>query len=221
MNGLLLIDKPEGMSSFDVIRKLRAVTGIRKIGHAGTLDPLASGLLLVLVGRTTKQAPKFIKLDKSYQAEITLGAVSATDDREGKLTPVNQQKPDEGMVETALSQLVGTIKQTPPAYSAVKIGGQRAYKLARAGATPVLPTRSVKVYALRLLVYRYPLVVITANVSSGTYIRSLARDLGEKLGTGAYLSNLKRTKIGTYDVADSLSLAGLKRATIKQRLKSL
>ncbi len=218
MDGLLLIDKPLGLSSFGVIAKLRTITGVKKIGHAGTLDPLATGLLLVLIGRATKLTPKFIKLDKSYQAEIMLGATSATDDAEGKLTPINSRQPDQQMVETALSQLVGTLKQAPPRFSAIKISGQRAYKLARKGTEVTMPLRSVKVYKLELLAYQYPVIKISARVGSGTYIRSLARDLGENLGTGAYLSGLRRTRVGNYDITDSLSLTGLNRALIRDHL---
>lgn len=206
MDGLLLVDKPLGITSFDVIRRLRRQTGVRKIGHAGTLDPLATGLMLVLFGGACKQAMSLTKLDKRYRAEITLGANSITGDGEGDKTVVSDHRPTKSEIETALEAFRGEITQTPSVYSAIKIDGQEAYKHARAGRSVEMPSRQVTVYELKLIAYDYPLVRLEAKVSSGTYIRSLAEDLGATLATGAYLSGLVRTEVGEYRLSDAASL---------------
>lgn len=206
MNGLLLVNKPVGLSSFDVIRRLRRSTGVRKIGHAGTLDPLASGLMLVLFGTACKQAGRLTKLDKRYLAQVRLGAISTTGDDEGTKSAVSSRVPERAEVEAALAQLTGEITQTPPAYSAIKIGGREAYKRARAGEKVEMPSRQVHIYDNRLVRYEYPVVELDAQVSSGTYIRTLAEDLGRLLGTGAYLSGLVRSEIGEYRLGNALAL---------------
>jgi len=206
MNGLLLVNKPIGMTSFDVIRSLRRRTGVRKMGHAGTLDPLASGLMLVLFGTACKQAQMLTKLDKRYEAEIRLGAVSTTADDEGEKTPVSDRVPSAAEVEAAVARLTGPLMQVPPAYSAIKVSGREAYKRVRAGEVVELPPRPVTVYENRLTAYDYPRVELEAKVSSGTYIRSLAQDLGELLGTGAYLSGLVRTEVGDYRLDEAVTL---------------
>lgn len=206
MNGLLLVNKPIGITSFDIIRQLRRTIGERKMGHAGTLDPLASGLMLILVGTATKQASSLSGLDKRYQAQITLGATSTTGDNEGDKTPVSDTVPSQSEVLAALAQLTGAIQQTPSVYSAIKIDGQEAYKRARAGETVEMPTRQVTIYENRLVSYDYPIIELDSLVSSGTYIRSLAADLGEILGTGAYLSGLVRTEVGQYSLDDAVAL---------------
>ncbi len=218
-NGLLLVNKPVGISSFDVIRALRRITHWRKIGHAGTLDPAASGLMLMLFGQACKQAQTFTKLDKRYQAEVTLGATSSTGDREGELTSVSDNVPSQDEVEAALAQLTGEISQTPPAYSAIKINGQEAYKRVRAGETVDMPSRIVQVYENHLLGYTYPVVQLECQVSSGTYIRTLAADLGDLLQTGAYLSALVRTEVGDYSLTEAVQLEGLTPEAINQALR--
>lgn len=205
-SGLLLIDKPSSISSFDIIRRLRRQTNVRKIGHAGTLDPFATGLMIMLLGSATKQAGHFSGLDKTYLAEMTLGATSATGDREGEKTPVSGRQPTLQGVTAALKRFEGDIMQTPPAYSAIKVNGVRAYKLARQGKTITMPPREVTVYEIKLLDYDYPVVRFEANVSSGTYVRTLAQDIGEELKTGAYLSELQRTRIGDFAVAQAHAL---------------
>lgn len=206
-NGLWLIDKPIGISSFGVIARLRRRLEIRKIGHAGTLDPLASGLLLVLVGKEfTRQADGFLKLDKVYEFEITLGATSTTDDAEGELTLVSDEQPTRDSLDSAIKQLHGEILQIPPQFSAIKVAGRRAYTAARAGQPVALVARPVQVYAWSEIEYDYPYLRGSVHVGSGTYIRSLARDLGQALGTGGYLSNLRRTRVGEYRVEDALQL---------------
>ncbi len=211
MDGLLLINKPIGMSSFDCIRRLRRTTGVRKIGHAGTLDPAASGLMLMLFGTACKQAERFVKLDKTYIAEVTLGATSTTGDREGEITLKAQSSklkaaPAMGDVRKAMSAFEGEITQIPSMYSAIKINGQEAYKRARRGETVEMPSRQVTIYDLKVIEYVYPKLNIEVSCSSGTYIRSLAADLGEALGTGAYLSNLVRSRAGDYSLDQAAEL---------------
>ncbi len=174
-----------------------------KVGHAGTLDPLATGLLIVLVGKMTKKQDEFMKQDKVYEVELILGKNSTTGDDEGEKTIESDVKPDLGEVESTLESFVGEQLQIPPLYSAIKIDGQRAYKLARAGKTVELEPRKVNIYSITNMHYSYPTVNFTCKVSSGTYIRSLVKDLGTKLGTGAYMSGLKRTQIGSYNLIDA------------------
>ncbi|HEX3082158.1 MAG TPA: tRNA pseudouridine(55) synthase TruB [Candidatus Saccharimonadia bacterium] len=205
-NGLLLVNKPVGMSSFDVIRRLRRQTGVRKIGHAGTLDPLASGLMLMLFGTACKQAEKLTKLDKRYEARVILGANSSTGDEEGEKMPVSDRVPELVEIEAALARLTGEITQTPSVYSAIKINGKEAYKRARAGETVKMPSRQVSVYENRLVRYTYPLLELDSKLSSGTYIRSLAEDLGKLLGTGGYLGGLNRSEVGNYSLSEAVEL---------------
>ena len=211
MDGLLLVDKPSNWTSHDVVAKVRSVlkkeTGQKvKVGHTGTLDPFATGLLVLVIGSYTKRAGEFSKLDKDYEAELTLGATSTTGDIEGEITKKGTQQPAKKAVEAALSTFLGDIEQTPHAYSAIKIGGQRAYKLAREGKEVVLEQRKVTIYEISILSYEYPKLKIKTRVSSGTYIRSLAEDIGKQLGTGAYLSALRRTTVGQFDIKDALRL---------------
>jgi tRNA pseudouridine55 synthase len=175
-----------------------------KVGHAGTLDPFATGLLLVLIGKDfTRRAEEFSKLDKTYKVTMKLGETSSTGDPEGEISLVNERVPNEIEVRTALERFVGEIKQTPPIYSAIKVGGQRAYKLARAGKDVKLEARRVTINSLELISYEYPEVRFMAGVSSGTYIRSLVEDVGRELGTGAYANALRRTQIGDFSINDS------------------
>jgi tRNA pseudouridine55 synthase len=209
------------MTSFDVIRRLRQQTGVRKIGHAGTLDPLASGLMLMLFGTACKQAQRLTKLDKRYSALVRLGAVSSTGDGEGALTPISDRVPESSEVEAALAQLTGEISQTPPVYSAIKIKGREAYKRARAGEQVEMPARLVSIYENRLVMYEYPVVELAARVSSGTYIRTLAEDVGKLLSTGAYLSGLIRTEVGPYRLSEALELEKADAAMVQTRLRAV
>ena len=208
-DGILLVDKPAGWTSFDVVAKLRGkrkaafknagITPTKrqlKVGHAGTLDPFATGVLIILLGDATKRSDEFLKQDKVYEATITLGKTSSTGAPEGELTIVSHVRPSEADIRAVLQKLTGEITQTPPAYSAIKINGQRAYKLARKGQEVEIPTRQVTIHSADLLYYTYPQLKIRTHVSSGTYIRSLAVDIGEALGTGAYCSELRRISIG-------------------------
>lgn len=208
MDGLLLTDKPKGWTSFDVVAKVRSlakqtVNKKVKVGHAGTLDPLATGLLIILIGSYCKKASEYSKLDKVYKVELMLGLTSETDDEEGQKTTVSDVKPTLKQVSLIVNSFVGEILQTPPIYSAIKIDGQRAYKKARKKEQFEIKPRKVSVYWIKDLQYSYPIVSFNICVSSGTYIRSLARDIGENLGVGAYMSNLRRVKIGEYSLIDA------------------
>jgi tRNA pseudouridine55 synthase len=205
--GLYLINKPRGRSSFSIVAQVRRLSGIKKVGHAGTLDPEAEGLLVVLLGKEyTKQAEKYSKLDKTYEFEVKLGEVSTTDDEEGDKTEVSGLKPTKAEIIKALSNYEGEIEQTPPVYSAIKIDGQRAYKRARNGEEVEMPTRKINIKSIELLDYKYPFASIKADVSSGTYIRSLARSIGEDLKTGAYCTKIVRTRVGEFSLDDALAV---------------
>ena len=220
LNRFLLIDKPAGITSFGVVARIRRQLteqakqanwpGKRlKVGHCGTLDPFATGLLIVLTGKKTRKAEKYSKLDKVYEATIKLGELSTTGDPEGDIKPYDREvlAPTETEVNRVLTSFVGEIVQTPPIYSAIKINGRRAYQLARRGEKPDIPPRKVTIYDIEQIFYSYPVLKIRTHVSSGTYIRTLAEDIGKKLGTGAYTTELRRTKIGEYDVRDAVKLA--------------
>lgn len=207
-DGIILIDKPAGMSSFGVVARVRRQLTQHygrkmKVGHTGTLDPFATGLMILVVGKECKNSQKYSKLNKTYEATIVLGKTSSTGDPEGEIVEVSDKKVVQADVEKILEQFTGEITQTPPAFSAIKVDGQRAYKLARAGKQVEIPPRNVTIYSLELLSYEYPALKIRTNVSSGTYIRTLAQDIGEALGVGAYCSELKRVVIGEYDLANA------------------
>ena len=260
-NQVILVDKPSGISSFGVVAKIRgklkAELGHKvKVGHTGTLDPFATGLLILLSGKMTKKSNEFLKLNKVYEATLKLGYVSTTGDPEGEITEVffskhgeafPKKKPSDSpdfynisplknsasvsdiknfseaenvvkitpreyypsfeKITSVISSFVDVIKQTPPKFSAIKIGGQRAYKLARKGQDFEIPSRQVEIYSIEILGYHYPELKIRAHCSSGTYIRTLAEDIGKELGTGAYLTALRRTEIGPYKVTDATPLA--------------
>jgi tRNA pseudouridine55 synthase len=178
MNGLLLVNKPIGITSFDIIRVLRRVSGERKIGHAGTLDPLASGLMLLLFGSACKQAQSLSGLDKRYLGQITLGATSSTGDNEGEKALVSEFVPDLAAVTKVVTRLQGELTQTPSQYSAIKINGKEAYKYARSGEVVAMPSRQITVHESKVIFYGYPIIELDTKVSSGTYIRSLAEILG-------------------------------------------
>ena len=264
---IILIDKPAGISSFGVVAKVRSQLKAEfghkvKVGHTGTLDPFATGLLILLSGKYTKKSNEFLKLDKVYEATMKLGFTSTTGDPEGKIIKCNQSiKPTKieehkgkicqkqilasrpplgtrqramrasgakqcgkisnlphceasgnsrfytlSTIKTTLHSFTGTITQTPPRYSAIKINGERAYKLAREGKDFKIPSREVEIYSIEILKYAYPELKIHVHCSSGTYIRTLAEDIGKSLGTGAYLTALRRTNVGDYSVANAKQL---------------
>ena len=239
-DGVILIDKPAGMTSFGVVARLRRVLSARagkkvKVGHTGTLDPFATGLMIIVTGKACKDAMHYTKLDKVYEATIILGQTSTTGDPEGEISAYSGQSgdlppfsanrqarplesrvvppesaaniPSRAQIQSVLAQFTGEIKQRPPIFSAIKINGQRAYKLARDGKEVEIPARTVQIYALELLNYDCPVLKIRTHVSSGTYIRSLAVDIGASLGTGAYCQQLRRTRIADYDVAAAQQLS--------------
>lgn len=230
MNGIVLVDKPAEWTSFDVVNKIRRMvqnseynTSNKKrfpTGHTGTLDPLATGLLVILLGKYTKEAPGLTKLDKTYEVTMCLGQTSTTGDEEGDKTATSTKQPAEDEVRQALAGFVGDTMQVPPQFSAIKINGQRAYKLARKGEEVEIKPRPVHIDSIELTSYEYPFVRFTAHVSSGTYIRSLVEDLGKVLETGAYMSDLRRTKVGKFDIKDAITMADLTPEKIHQALQN-
>ncbi len=211
-DGILLIDKPAQMTSFGVVARIRRVFTMRagkkvKVGHTGTLDPFATGLMILVIGKECKNAGMYSKLDKVYEATMTLGHTSSTGDPEGELTAVSDVQPTPERIDEVLHQFVGEIQQIPPAFSAIKINGKRAYKLAREGEVFEIPARTITIYSLELIEYTYPEVKICVHVSSGTYIRTLAEDIGNVLGTGAYCRELRRTTISEWTVDQAQTLA--------------
>lgn len=208
----LLIDKPKEMTSHDVVNRVRRITGERKVGHGGTLDPNATGLLVVGVGReATKQLGEIAKNKKKvYEAEVILGEERDTDDIEGRLVSKNEDIiPSLGKIKMVVEEFVGEIEQVPPSFSAVKMEGKKAYEKARKGEEVKIKSRTVVIYKAELIHYKYPLIKIVFEVSSGTYIRALARDMGRRLGCGAYLANLRRTQIGKFKIVRAVSLESL------------
>lgn len=209
-DGVLLINKPKGWTSHDVVAKVRNTLKKQagqkiKVGHSGTLDPMATGLLVLLAGSYCKKAQEFSKLDKTYEAKIKLGETSSTGDAEGDKTKISNKKPAGNEVNSALNYFVGEIQQTPPSYSAVKIEGKRAYKLAREGKKVEIKPRTITIYGINQVSYEYPYISFVVSASSGTYIRSLAEDIGNRLDTGAYLRELKRIKVGEFKLDKSLN----------------
>ncbi len=215
ISGILVVDKPVGMTSHDVVQAIRMGTGIRRAGHTGTLDPRASGVLVILIGPAVRLSEFVSASDKRYQAIIRLGATTDTFDADGRFTRPAATAPmdiSEELFETTLKQFIGEIEQTPPPYSAVKVKGRRAYDMARQGEEVELEPRKIQVYHLDVLEWAPPEAVIDVHCSSGTYVRSLANDLGEKLGCGAYLVGLRRTKSGRFSLRDAVPLRKLQEA---------
>ncbi|PIZ25099.1 MAG: tRNA pseudouridine(55) synthase TruB, partial [Chloroflexi bacterium CG_4_10_14_0_8_um_filter_57_5] len=214
ISGILVVDKPVGLTSHDVVQIIRSGTGIRRAGHTGTLDPRASGVLVILVGPAVRLSEFVSASDKRYQAVLRLGSTTDTYDAEGRFTrqssaPVNIS---EEKFEEALKQFIGEIEQTPPPFSAVKVHGRKAYEMARQGEEVDLAPRKIQVYHLEVLEWAPPEVVIDVHCSSGTYVRSLANDMGNVLGCGAYLIGLRRTKNGRFSLRDAVPLRKLQDA---------
>jgi tRNA pseudouridine55 synthase len=213
ISGVLVVDKPVGLTSHEVVQIIRRGTNIRRAGHTGTLDPRASGVLIVLIGPAVRLSEYVSASDKRYQAIIRLGATTDTFDADGHFTSKDQMvEITEEQFVTALKSFVGEIIQTPPPYSAVKVHGRPAYDMAREGEEVELEPRKIQVYSLDLLEWAPPEVVIDVYCSSGTYVRSLANDLGTKLGCGAYLTGLRRTKSGRFTLRDAVPLRKLREA---------
>lgn len=209
---MLLVDKPAGWTSFDVANKVRHLFGVRKVGHAGTLDPGATGLLILCTGARTREISSYAGLEKEYEGTLVLGARTASFDAE---TPVLETRPLEGVTETqiraAAGEFVGAITQVPPMWSAVKVGGKRLYAYARKGQTVERVPREVTIHSLEVRQVRMPEVEFTVVCSKGTYVRALVEDLGLRLGCGAHLLRLRRTRIGPYRVTDACTIDELVR----------
>jgi len=215
-DGIILVDKPANMTSFGVVARIRRILSKHsgkkaKVGHTGTLDPFATGLMIIVTGKECKNAGNYSKLDKTYEAIVQLGQTSTTGDPEGEISNISDDIPSQIEIEDVLAKFTGEIFQRPPIYSAIKVNGERAYKLARGGKEFEIPMRQVTILSLELINYSYPYLKIRAHVSSGTYIRSLAEDIGNALGTGAYCSELRRISISkwTIDQANTLASMGI------------
>ncbi|MEI6627267.1 MAG: tRNA pseudouridine(55) synthase TruB [bacterium] len=204
--------KPKGPTSFGMISRVRRATGVKKVGHAGTLDPLASGVLIIAVGReATREIHNFVSKEKEYEVSIRLGMNSTTDDAEGEKEIIEVKAPPKiKEVKFFLPDFIGKINQTPPIYSSIKIHGQNAHRLARKGQIVEMKPREVEIKKIEILSYHWPYLRLRVTTGPGVYIRSLARDLGKKLGTGGYVANLIRTRIGDYRLVDCLQAEAVK-----------
>lgn len=210
---IIAINKPKGPSSFKMISQVRGITGIKKVGHAGTLDPLATGVLVVAIGRdSTKQISQIVEKEKEYIAKIKFGVTSSTDDEAGEKTKGSARKVSRQEIEKILPKFIGNIKQIPPQFSAIKIKGNRAYKMARAGQVVKFRERFVEIKDIKILSYKYPYLNIKVTTGPGAYIRSLARDFGQELKVGAYMAGLQRTRVGNYKIEDCLPLNKIEKA---------
>jgi tRNA pseudouridine55 synthase len=222
--GILNLDKPPNLSSARAVARVKRFLprGI-KIGHAGTLDPFATGVLLLLIGRATKSCEALMDQPKQYEATVCLGATTATDDPESprvswqKINP-NTPPPDRSQINAILSLFKGQVKQQPPAFSALHVNGRRAYDLARQGITPVLAPRMVSIYAIEMLDYQWPELKLRVDCGRGTYIRALARDIGAALDAGGHLTQLRRTRVGSFDINSSRSLDSISSQNLPQLL---
>lgn len=243
MSGFLLINKPTGPTSHDIVDRVRRLTGEKRVGHAGTLDPFASGLLIVGVGReATREFPKLVGMDKRYVAVLRLGAASDTDDRTGKIIvndknshyplffkegekvfipPLEQGRAGRVLLDDVLKKFTGKIMQTPPMYSAKKIKGKKLYELARAGRTVERAPVPIQIYTLYPIRYTLPFLTLDIHCGSGTYIRALARDIGEALGCGAYLEELERTAVGPFALSEAIEMEGLNKENWEKYLQPI
>ena len=223
MDGFVILDKPAGMSSAAAVSRVkRLLERGTKIGHAGTLDPFATGVLLLLIGRGTKASEKLMDQPKRYDATIKFGATTSTDDLESpEIVWPAAVEPSLEKLESAVAQFAGVILQRPPVFSALKISGQPAYKLARGGTPVDLKARAVRIDGMEILSWRWPLLKIRVDCGRGTYIRAIARDLGEKLSTGGYLTELRRTRIGAFDIAGAVTLERLELEGVAPHLRTV
>ncbi|HEX9044411.1 MAG TPA: tRNA pseudouridine(55) synthase TruB [Candidatus Limnocylindrales bacterium] len=225
MDGILVVEKPVGPTSHDVVALVRRLSGTKRVGHGGTLDPFASGVLPLFLGRATRMLEYHLGDGKAYRATVCFGAGSTTDDLEGELSPAGQA-PERATVEAALGAFRGEIVQTPPAFSAIKVGGRRAYALARSGETPVLAPRTVTISRIDIVEWdgsdpERPIAVLEVECSAGTYVRAIARDLGVAAGSAAYLGGLVRTASGPFALPAARTLDGVREAAAEGRLASL
>lgn len=210
MNGIIIIDKPMGRTSHDIVYEVRKLTGIKKVGHTGTLDPMATGVLPVCIGSATKAADLLALSDKSYRAQLVLGKTTDTQDAEGTVLSQSKVTCTEEEIREAISSFVGELEQIPPMYSAVKQNGKKLYELARQGIEVERKSRQVTVNSIDILNIKENTVTIDVTCSKGTYIRTLCADIGEKLGTGAYMSKLRRTRTGPFTLEGSFTLQKLR-----------
>lgn len=217
IDGIVVLNKPSGMTSHDVVNRVRRKFGMRRVGHAGTLDPLATGVLIMLIGKSTRLSKEFQSFDKAYRATLKLGTTTQTADIEGKIL---EQKPYEHIstqqVIEVLQGFVGEIEQVPPMVSAIKVGGERLYKLARQGIEVVRTPRKICIQSLRLLKHQGESVEIYVECSKGTYIRQLAEDVGKVLGCGACIAQIERTKVGPFVLEDSVRCDDLTEAHVRK-----
>jgi len=219
IDGLLVVDKPVGPSSMDVVRRVRSAALGCRTGHAGTLDPLASGVLICCLGRATRCVEKLMGQSKRYVTEIDLSAFTTTDDREGARDEISvASPPSRERIEALLPRFTGTIQQRPPVYSALKVGGRPAYELARRGEAPQLAERTVRIDRIAIDRYEWPLLAITVDCGRGPYIRRLARAIGTALGTGGHLHALCRSAIGDYRIDDAIALDAIPRPLTEAQL---
>lgn len=217
LDGILVINKPAGPTSHDVVALIRRLAATKRVGHGGTLDPFAGGVLPIFLGHATRVVEYHLGDTKRYRATVCFGGSSSTDDLEGEITPSDGPAPGRKAVEAALAAMIGPILQRPPAYSAIKVGGRRAYAMARAGETVVLAERQVTLHELDLTAWddadpERPIAVMDVTCSAGTYVRALARDLGETVGSAAYLGALTRTASGPFELADAVPLDDVRAA---------
>lgn len=226
LNGVLVVAKEPGPTSHDIVALVRRLSGVKRVGHGGTLDPFAAGVLPVFVGQATRLVEYHLADEKQYRALVCFGARSTTDDLDGELTPTDAPAPTRAQVEAALTGFRGEIEQVPPDYSAVRIGGRRAYELARHGDKPELRPRRVTIKRLELAAWdvgdsERPIATIELRCSPGTYVRALARDLGQKLGCGAYLGALTRTASGPFRLEQAYSLDRVRQALSSGRAEEV
>ena len=222
VSGILNINKPEGMTSFAVISRLKHLTGQKRVGHTGTLDPIATGVLPVCFGKATKISRFITENDKTYIAEIELGVSTDTYDREGKITGKNDVSGiTTGQIMKALESFSGTIMQVPPAYSAIKRQGKKLYQMARSGIILKPEAREVTIKRLNILSLKIPVITLEVDCSKGSYVRSLAHDLGQRLGCGARLKKLARTRCGIFNLDDAVELSVVEQATAGENWESL
>lgn len=222
IEGVFAIYKDKGPTSNRIVQEIKRISGRAKVGHAGTLDPLAEGILIVAIGRKfTKEIGKEKNKEKEYVADVRFGITSETDDEEGgKTIHEVEERPSSQSVRSALKKFVGEISQVPPIFSAIKINGREAYKAARRGEAPLMKPRKVRVKDIEIISYKWPDLKIRVTTGPGVYIRSLARDLGEELGVGGYLSGLIRTRVGGFSVKKSLSIEKFKKLAENDKIKN-
>ena len=220
LNGLLVVDKPRGWTSHDVVNKTRFMLGVKKAGHTGTLDPMATGVLVLLIGRATKLATLFENDNKRYLAEVTFGSSTDTHDAEGVVVKTGDPSVITlSSLTTAIDSFKGVITQLPPMYSAVKVGGKKLYQIARKGGTVERKPRNVTIFSLEAVLDEYPVITLDVVCTKGTYIRSLANDIGEKAGCPAHLSALRRTAAGQFTIDSALDFQAIVNDNLRDELE--